>query len=399
MPHFAIRLFKESYSGLTKRIWLLSFVMLINRCGTMVLPFMTSYCTREKGFSTTEAGFVVGIYGLGSMCGALMGGRLSDRFGFYRVQVMSLFTGGLFFILLGYLESYAALCAGTFVLSMVNESFRPANAAAIGHYSTTENRTRSFSLVRLAINIGWGVGAGIAGLLASINYHYLFWTDGLTNISAAILLLLLLPRVPLAEQHHNPKSKATVTKSAYRDKTFLRFTALQVFFAICFFQLFTTLPLFYYEDWHLNEKWYGIVMSVNGIMISLMEMPLVFKLEGRRPYLTYIAAGTFLTGVFFFMLNIPHVNVLFLAFFSIVVVTLAEIIAMPFMNSYYIARSTTENRGQYAGLYTMAWSLAQVVASAAGTQIAHGIGFNNLWWILGSVCVLTSFGYYRLEKR
>ncbi len=404
MIHVAIRGFKKSYSGLSKSIWLLSFVMLINRCGTMVLPFLTSYCTREKGFSTTQAGLVVGCYGLGAMCGALLGGRISDRLGFYRLQVMSLMLGGVFFIVLQYLRSYAAICAGAFILSMVNESFRPANAAAISYYSTEDTRTRSFSLIRLAINIGWGVGAGLAGLLASMNYAYLFWTDGITNISAAILLLLLLPRVHLSQQQHTPgnvlekKAAVTTSQSAYKDKTFLRFILLQTCFAICFFQLFTTLPLYYYQGWHLNEKWYGIVMSVNGILIALIEMPIVFRLEGRKTPLTFIAAGTFLTGIFFFMLNITGIPVLIVAFASMVTVTIAEIIAMPFMNSYYIGRSSNENRGQYAGLFTMVWSLAQVLASTGGTQVAYRIGFSNLWWLLGGLCMFTACGYYRLRR-
>jgi predicted MFS family arabinose efflux permease len=398
MIALTLRLFKTSYGGLSKRIWLLGFVMLVNRCGTMVLPFLTSYCTRDKHFSTTQAGWVAGIYGIGAMCGALLGGRLSDRLGFSRVQGSSLLLGGVSFIGLGYIDTYPALCAGTFLLSMLNEAFRPANAAAISHYSTPETRTRSFSLIRLAINIGWGVGAALAGFLASMDYQYLFWTDGLTNIGAAILLWRLLPRVPLNEQRQIRTPKSAPVQSAYRDSVFMRFMGLKVLFALCFFQLFTTLPLFYYEEWGLNERWYGVFMAVNGIMIALIEMPVVFKMEGRRPYLTYIASGTVLTGLFFFLLNINGVNVILLGFVSMIVATIAEIIAMPFMNSYYIARSTNENRGQYAGLYTLGWSLAQCIASTTGTQVAHWLGFDTLWWILGIVCILTAWGFYRLER-
>ena len=83
---------------------------------------------------------------------------------------------------------------------MVNESFRPANATAIAHYSTPANRTQSFSLIRFAINIAWGVGSALGGLLASINYHLLFWVDGFTNIGGAVLLITLLPKVSLQHQ-------------------------------------------------------------------------------------------------------------------------------------------------------------------------------------------------------
>jgi len=93
MINAAIKLYKNSYEGLTKRIWLLSIVMLINRSGTMVLAFMTLYC-KQLGFSIQQAGIVVAIYGLGAVAGAFFGGKISDRFGFYYTQFSALLFGG-----------------------------------------------------------------------------------------------------------------------------------------------------------------------------------------------------------------------------------------------------------------------------------------------------------------
>ena len=143
-----VNLYKNAYSGLTERIWLLSIVMLINRAGTMVLAFMTLYIS-HLGFTIKEGGLVVAIYGLGSVTGALIGGKISDRFGFYYTQFCALLFGGIMFIVLGQMRTYFSICVCTFILSMVNESFRPANASAIAHYSTAQNRTQSFSLIRL----------------------------------------------------------------------------------------------------------------------------------------------------------------------------------------------------------------------------------------------------------
>ena len=180
-----INLYKNAYTGLTRRIWLLALVMLINRSGTMVLAFMTLYIT-HLGYPYKMAGLVVGIYGAGSLLGAFIGGKISDRFGFYYTQFFALFCGGILFITLGQMRSYIAICICTFFLAMVNESFRPANATAIAHYSTAQTRTQAFSLVRLAINLGWGVGGALGGFLAIMTYHLLFWVDGFTNIVAAI---------------------------------------------------------------------------------------------------------------------------------------------------------------------------------------------------------------------
>jgi predicted MFS family arabinose efflux permease len=392
-----INLYRNAYAGVNRRMWLLAVVMLINRSGTMVLPFMTLYC-RHIGYSTRQAGYVVAIYGIGSLIGAFIGGKISDRFGFYYTQFSSLFLGGVLFITLGQMNSYLSICICTFFLSMVNESFRPANATAIAHYSTAQNRTQAFSMVRLAINLGWGVGGALGGFLASVNYHLLFWVDGLTNITAAFLLLWLLPKVSVAQQQN--LSKITQIKEkvkpAYADKTFLYFIGLQILFAICFFQLFTTIPLFFKEGLHINEFWIGVLMAMNGIIIALFEMVIVFKLEGRRPYLRLMTYGVCIMAVSFFVLNIPFIHGFIIAACSTVLITVAEMVAMPFMNSYYISRSTEGNRGQYAAYYTMAWSAAQIIGSTSGTQIAYATGFNNLWWVIGGICLLTAFGYQKL---
>ena len=395
-----INLYKNAYTGVNRRMWLLGVVMLINRSGTMVLPFMTLYC-KHIGYSTKQAGYVVAIYGIGSLVGAFIGGKISDRFGFYYTQFFALFCGGILFLTLGQMNTYFSICISTFFLSMVNESFRPANATAIAHYSTPENRTQAFSIVRLAINLGWGVGGALGGLLASINYHLLFWVDGCTNITAAFLLLWLLPKVSLAQQKNI--SKTTVfkekAKPAYADKPFLYFIGLQLFFAICFFQLFTTIPLYFKEGLHINEFWIGVLMAMNGMIIAIFEMIIVFKLEGRRPYLRLMTYGAVLMGISFSVLNISFIHGFAIAVFAMIIITFAEMIAMPFMNSYYISRSSAGNRGQYAAYYTMAWSAAQVFGSTGGTQIAYAIGFNNLWWIIAGICMLTAIGYQLLYAK
>lgn len=397
MVNATINLYRNAYAGLTRRVWLLALVMLINRSGTMVLAFMTLYIN-HIGYSTKLAGFVVAVYGIGSLVGAFIGGKISDRFGFYYTQFFSLFCGGVLFITLGQMKTYASICVCTFFLAMVNESFRPANATAIAHYSTPQNRTQSFSIIRLAINLGWGVGGALGGFLASVNYHLLFWVDGVTNIFAAFLLLRVLPKVSLSQQQqlHKTVEKKVKIKPVYADTTFIYFIGLQVLFSICFFQLFTTIPLYFKEGLHINEFWIGIIMAMNGIIIALVEMVIVFKLEGRRPYLRLITYGTIIMAMSFFVLNIPFLHGFAIAVLSMLLMTVAEMTAMPFMNSYYIARSSESNRGQYAAYYTMAWSAAQVIGSTSGTQIAYAIGYNNLWWIIGAICLLTAFGYQKL---
>jgi predicted MFS family arabinose efflux permease len=361
----------------------------------MVMPFMTLYLTQKMGYSVGEAGIVFGMFGAGAFSGAWLGGKLTDKIGFYPVQLITLTGGGILFMVLGQMKSYPLICTFTFLLSFVNESFRPANSTAIAFYSRQENRTRSYALNRLAINIGWAVGSGIGGFLAQINYELLFWVDGGTNLAAALLLWLLLKPVPNSQP--NPEAmKLSSAVPAYRDKAFIYFVAISTLFAACFFQLFTNLPVFFKNEVHLSESYIGFIMAANGVLIALFEMVLVFKLEGKRDNLVYMVAGVLLTGISFIMLNIPGIGP-WLSFLMICMVTSGEIFALPFMNTYWISRTQPSNRGQYAALYTMAWSAAQMLGPVAGSQLAEYGGFKALWWVVGGLCFISAFAFHRLK--
>lgn len=395
-----IAIYKKSYSGLSPSIWWLSLVMLINRSGTMVIPFMTLYLTKSLHYSNGQAGIVMAFFGAGAICGGLIGGKLSDMFGFLPLQIASLAGGGLMFVLLGQMTSLPLICAFTFLLSIVNESFRPANAAAIGYYSRDDNRTRCFSLNRLAINLGWALGGTLGGFIAASNYHLLFWIDACSNITAALLLLLLFSpeKIKRRDAGKEKQEEESVFRSVYADKIYLVFVMLTMMYAYVFFQLFTTLPLYYDQRLHLKESFIGSLMAMSGIIIALFEMVIIYYLEGKRDRLHYVFYGTMLVGLSFVLFNI-FPGTAALAVCSMLMLTIGEILSMPFMNSFWIARTNQRNRGQYAGLYTVAWATAQVLGPSTGGMITERYGFDTLWWIMGIVSLFTLAGFKWLQHK
>ncbi len=393
------KLYAQAYRGLSPNSWYLSLVMLINRSGTMVIPFMTIYCTQQLHFSITQAGYILALFGAGSIAGAFAGGKITDRFGFYEVQLAALLSGGLLFILLGFQKTFLTLGTGTFVLSVCNEAFRPANSAAIASYSSAENKTRSYSLNRLAVNLGWAVGGAAGGFLASVNYHLLFWVDGGTNILSALLLLKVIPRssVAVLRMKRTERNVDQAGKSAYHDKIYLLFIILTVLFAACFFQLFTMQPVFYKTQWHLSERLIGSLMALNGVLIAVVEMVLIFNLEGKRHPLKYITTGVLVTGAGFLFLNL-FPAALWVAVITVLIISAGEILSMPFMNAFWVERTNDSNRGQYAALYTIAWSVAQILAPALGSQVILHAGYAVLWWLIGIICCGVAAGFALLYK-
>ncbi|HEU4901625.1 MAG TPA: MFS transporter [Flavisolibacter sp.] len=390
-----VQLYKNAYTGIPRPAWWLAFVMFVNRSGTMVIPFLTVYLTHE-GYTLQEAGYVMGAFGLGSIVGGYLGGRLTDRFGFFYIQFFSLFINGIFFIVLGQMHSLWQYALCIFLLSSLGEAFRPANAAAIAAYSNDSNRIRCYSLNRLAINLGWSIGPAVGGVLASISYSYLFWADGLTCMAASFLLFAGLSPSKQPSQAKAKPRKQEMTKTAYKDKPFLQGMFYLFLVGLVFFQLFSVLPAYYKTELNLNEATIGWILAMNGLLIAAIEMVLVYKLENRRSSLLYIMTGSLLMGTAFLALGAGKTITIAVA--SMIIVTFGEMFLFPFLNNFWVKRSTESNRGQYAALYTMSFAAATVLAPTLATQLAAWLGFSILWVIDFFLCTFAAVGFYFLKK-
>lgn len=387
-------LYRNAYGGISREIWLLAFVMFINRSGTMVIPFMSVYLTQALHFSLPNAGLVVSCAGAGGILGTYFGGKLTDKVGHYYVQMASLALGGLMFFVLMQMRTLPALCISTFCLSLVGEAFRPANSTSIAFYSTPENRTRAYAINRLAINIGWAIGPALGGFFATIGYKYLFIADGITNISAAVVLALLVKNRDKTHAAEYDKDAAMVpAQSAFRDGIYMRFAVFTILFAIGFMQFFSIVPVFWKTELHVNEFYIGLLLGSNGLLVAAFEMILIYNIEPLRPKLTFISWGVLFCGLSY-LLFIVFQGFVWILPFAVITITLSEMLAMPFMNSFTMERSTPQNRGQYSALYSMCYAIAQVAAPVLGGQIAASYGYYALWGgIIG--CMLAAFVGFR----
>lgn len=398
MIRSSLALYRNAYTGLSKSIWWQALVMFVNRSGTMVIPFMTVYLTYHLHYSIAQAGLVMAAYGIGSIVGAFAGGRISDRIGFYPVQFWSLFLNGIMFIVLGQMRILWQIGLCIFIMSSVGESFRPANAAAIAAYSNETNRTRSYALNRLAVNLGFSIGPALGGFLSAISYQWLFWVDGVTCLIASMLLQIFLRPVKTGVRpfHREQEMKVSKKDSVYRDTVYLKFMVCVFLVAFCFLMVFSLVPVYYKDRVHMNESLIGLVLAMNGLIIALVEMILVYKLEGKRQTTTYISAGAFFVGLAYLVLAIAPVKGIVLL--SMLLITLGEMLMFPFVNTYWVGRSKQHNRGQYASIYTISFSLAHVLAPTIGSLIVNYFGFNILWYTATGICTIAAFGFYRFRE-
>jgi MFS family permease len=393
-----ISLYKSSFSNLEKNIWILSFASFINRSGSMVLLFTSLYLTKELHFSISQAGFIMSMYGIGSIIGSYLGGWLTDRINFFYLLVFSQVVSGLILLLMIVGKTALEISAIVFFYALVADVFRPANSTAIATFSNPANRTRSFSLVRLAVNLGFSVGPAVGGFVAlHLGYHLLFVIDAVTSICAGIMLFFVLPKTNSLHQERKKDETKVKSKSAYRDTEYLKFIFFVAIYGIIFFQIFASVPQFFSRELGYGEDLIGLLMAFNGLLVVLVEMPIVGILEKKNQNFKFIIWGVWCLPLCFLFLLFGKGMLIWAVVYTIVI-TLSEIFAMPFMMNYALSKPPKERQGQYSALYSIAYGIANIAAPSVGLGIADNYGFNAMFYVLIVISILCYFGFRSLKK-
>jgi predicted MFS family arabinose efflux permease len=386
--------YRAAFAGLPREVWLLAGALLVNRAGTMVLPFLSLYLTRDLGLTAARAGLIIGCFGLGSMAGSYIGGWFSDRVDPVRVQQLSLLASGLGFLAFTQLESFTALAGGVLVLAAISDAFRPALMVAVAHRSSPEIRTRAFALIRLAANLGMAVGPAIAGILAVYGYFWIFVGDALTCWAAAIMLLTTLKTTNIGSAT-DPPGERSPDKSPWRDPPFLVFMLLLVVLAMTFFQVWSTMPLFLRSFYEMSERGIGLLLALNALLIVLTEMLLIRAVESRDR-MTMVGLGAFLVCGGLSILSLG--SSWMIAVLAMVVLTFGEMLSMPITNAIVAERAGTDSVGRYMGVYTLAFSTAFVIGPIAGTAVYQNLGAQILWFGIGAVGIALAFAFASLSR-
>lgn len=372
----------NNFRGFSREIWILTFITFINRAGTMVLPFLSKYLKEDLGFSYRQVGWIMVWFGLGSMAGSWLGGKLSDKIGFYKIMIFSLLVSGLILFGLQFITSFEGLCLGMFVLMVVADMFRPAMFVSLNAYATPENRTKSLTLVRLAINLGFAAGPALGGLIImSVGYSGLFWVDGATCILAILIFWVMVKEIK-----KTPEQKAFLSEmereSVFKDKPFWIFLVMCVITGVLFFQLFTTIPLYHKEQFNLTEFQTGLLLTMNGILVFFLEMPIVSFVERKKiNKVKVVALGCLAMAISMFLMLVNFwVGILIV---MMVFMTFGEMFSFPFSNSFAISRAPKGHEGRYMAIFTMSFSLAHIISAKVGMEIIARFGYQYNWAFMG----------------
>jgi MFS family permease len=358
-------------AGLPRDSWTLALAQLVNRMGTMVLPFLTLHFTDNLHLSKAAAGGALAVYGIVALIIAPLSGRLADRVGSPRVLVASLIGGGLALWLFPLARTLPHVLAAMVILAMVTEAMRPATLALVSDLAPPELRRQAYALNRLAINLGMSVGPALGGFLATRSFSALFWVDGATSIAAGIVLLLF----PLHPKVH-VDSAPRPALGALGDGR-LRYALLAVIPALfVFFQHTGSMPVWMVQDMHMSTRDFGLLFTVNTLLIVFLEVRLN-SLTGHWAPGRSMSVGALFCGLGFGALAVATSYWAIVA--TVVVWTFGEMILFPANAAYVAELAPPSRRGEYMGFYTMTFGLGFTFGPWAGLVTYQALGARGLW--------------------
>ena len=383
---------QQAAGGLPRQYWFLWAGTLINRLGAFVVIYLAIYLTQALHFSQSQAGLVLGAYGIGGAVGTMTGGVLADRWGRRPTLLTAQFGAAALMLALGFADGLGQLVTGALLLGLFAEAVRPAFQAMMVDIVPDRDRVRAYSLNYWAINLGFAVSAVLAGFAAQFDYLLLFVVDAGTTVITALISLFLLAETRPAHTGQRTAGRAARggpgLGAVFRDRVFLTFVALNFLVVLVIMQHMSTLPIAMTTD-GLSPATFGGVIAVNGLMIVAGQL-FVPKLIGGHNRSRVLALSTLIIGVGFGLNAFAGPVALYAL--SVVTWTFGEMMGSPASSALIAELSPAALRGRYQGISSLSWSAGSALAPIMGGLVQQHLGSTVLWLGCAGIGIVAAAG-------
>ncbi|GAA2123401.1 MFS transporter [Kitasatospora saccharophila] len=387
---------RRAGGGLPRQFWWLWTSTLVNRLGGFVVTFLAMYLTHDRGYSAAYAGLVASLFGLGSAVAAIGAGVLTDRLGRRPTLLAAQLSTAVFTAVLGFTDGPVAIAAVAFLVGLASNASRPAVSAMIADLVPAADRVRAYALNYWAINIGFGASAAVAGVIALHGYLTLFLLDALTTLLCAVVVFVKVPETRPEAAPAAVREPRVGLGSVFRDGPFMAVVAVNLLLALVVQQGSTTLPVDMGAH-GLSAARFGLVISLNGLLIVLLQLPLTRLME-RHDRTALLVVGALLTGWGFGLTALAGSSAGLYAL-TVAVWTVGEIVTSPTMMALVAEHSPARARGRYQGVYSLSWSLASFVGPLGGGLLLQYAGSWALWGSCAAAGTLAALAFVAIGRR
>jgi MFS family permease len=373
------------------QFWILLLGTLISSTGSfLVWPFLTLYLRQNMGVSMTTIGLLFTLTSPINIFSQVVGGSLADRWGRKIMMAISLFVSGLVILGFGLVESLTSLVFLLILDGIFHPLFRPASDAMVADIIEPRRRGQAYGLLRVAMNVGAAIGPSVGGFVATRSYLVLFLCAMLANLLYFLVVVAFI-------RESKPQCSTTLEETTeqaregwnvvLRDIPFLAFCFVNMLTCVVYSQMNTTFPVYLKEDFGIGETQYGQLMTLNAMMVVILQFPIT-RITDRygRMQTQMMALGAFLYALGFGAKGFVSTLPLFAA--SVVIWTLGEMVIAP-VSTVLVADMAPETvRGRYMGVFGLTWGVGYGLGPTLGGTVMDNLGGRYIWYaslILGSM--------------
>jgi hypothetical protein len=220
----------------------LSLAVLINTSGNgLYITAAALFYTRGIGLSISKVGVGLTVAGVIGWSGAIVGGRLADRYGCREVCILLLLAETVSFASLDLVHSVGELIVVAAIATASIQAYAAAQGALIGRVGG-----RDVVVLRAyqhsVNNLGVALGTGAAGIVIAINtaaaYKVMMLANAASFLGAALMLAIFVPT-----QSVIPRPSGNSTRAPLRDIGYLSVTAINSVLCLQFLVFTFPLPL------------------------------------------------------------------------------------------------------------------------------------------------------------
>ena len=168
-----------------------------------------------------------------------------------------------------------------------------------------------------------------------------------------------------------------------------------ILMGLVYMNMNTTLGV-YLRDFHaVPESGYGLILSLNAVMVVFLQFPITRRIEDYPPMLM-MALGSALYAIGFAMYGFVSVYSMFML--AMVIITIGEMLVAPVAQALTARLAPEDMRGRYMAVFGFSFGIPYAVGPILAGRIMDGSEPEFLWYAAGVVGVMATAGFLWLHR-
>lgn len=391
--------FKRTYNAYPNTFKVLILATFIDRLGAFILfPFYSLYITEHFGVGMVEVGFLFSIFAAGNLFGGTIGGALADKYGRRAMILFGLVVSGIGNIFMGLVNDLNIFYLLAAFLGLVGNFGGPARQAMVVDLLPKEKQAEGFGIIRVAFNLSATIGPVLGGLLVAYSYMFLFIADALSSIITAIIVYRVIPETKPQKLDDQPEETVMKTiigyKEVLKDWVFMLFLSISAITVLVYMQMNSTLSVFLRDVYGFPAQSFGLLLSMNAIMVVLFQFWITKKISRYAP-MKMMAFGAIFLMIGFGMYG--FISEIYMFFIAMAIITVGEMIVFPIGQAAAASFAPQDKRGRYMAMYGFQWAIPNLFGVLAAGLIMENLEPNWVWYLAGILSMISMVGFLLLH--